>query len=732
MSMHRSLSKWLAANWYKQLSGLFALLLLFAWIRGFDGYWWDETYTIVHSVLLTTFVAAVLIPYRTISIIVQLAALIFVNLSLTDFEWMPLNDWVDSPGGKVEPLSPYLWISLGIWAAFQLILLCSRRRVGIIAVLGFMLLSLTITDSLLTPVYLWGAIAWVVFIGLAWLVANHFLKFKEKHPESWAHLLEYPLSLFLPVLLIIALVMGAGIFVPSIDPILKDPYTAWKEARGEAVISVIGDKGSGSGSESKGDSASGYSRNDEELGNGFKFDYSPVMDITTTRKSYWRGETKARYTGGGWEEAPEERNEPSIRANIPEQPLESNGIEDTVETIRVEQSVNMLNEDKYPVLFGAGPVSEIVSVNGIKSLPTLEWLPESWELRLPEGKTVYPDEYSIISEVPVLDVKKLRSGAAAEAASEVSPMYLQLPSGLPSRVTELALDITKNETTPYDKVKAIELYLQTNYRYTNEPDLTKRESEDFVDAFLFEMLEGYCDYYSTSMAVLTRSIGIPSRWVKGYAPGSMPVDPETLRLEGLGVDVNPEGKGTYTVRNADAHSWVEVYFEGYGWFPFEPTAGFTFPYAMPQNQSLDASNAETDLSADVQKTSSESFSVPAWAYAAIAAALVLAAAAWQRRQIAALWNRYRWGAMTVNERIVKDTNRLIHYGRRKGLHYGAHDTVRETMSLWSETGKMSPLQKELAFVIIVFEKAMYSNGTISREEAEQFEATIKNLRQQIS
>ncbi|CAH1202771.1 hypothetical protein PAECIP111893_01926 [Paenibacillus plantiphilus] len=739
MSMYRSLGKWLIANWYTQLTIVFTTLLIFAWIRCFDGYWWDETYTIIHAVLLTTFVAAALISSKALSITVQLLALILINLALTDYEWISftgeigsLGDWKEWLEWQFQPLTPYLWLSLGIWAGFHVILLCSKRRLGIIAVLSFILLSLTITDSLLSPVYLWGEIAWTVFIGLAWLVANHFLNFKEKHPESWAHLLEYPVSLFLPVLLIITLVMGAGIFVPSIDPILKDPYTAWKEARGEEVISVIGDKGTGSGSESKGNSASGYSRNDEELGNGFKFDYSPVMDITTTRKSYWRGETRALYTGSGWEESPEEQAEASVRAIVPEQILESGGIEENVETIRVDQSVNILSENTYPVLFGASPVSQIVSVNEIKSyLPSLEWLPQSWELRLPAGKTDYPDKYSIISEVPVLDVNKLRSVAAAETASEISSMYLQLPSDLPSRVRELALDITKNEATPYDKVKAIEAYLQTNFKYTNEPDLSKRQSKDFVDAFLFEMLEGYCDYYSTAMAVMTRSIGVPTRWVKGYAPGSLPIDPETLRLgDAIGVDMNPEGKGTYTVRNADAHSWVEVYFEGYGWFPFEPTAGFTFPYAMPENQSVDTSDIEADSSADMQEAGTKGFNIPLWSSIAAFVVLLLVIAVWQRRQIAGLWNHYRWGAATVNERIVRDTNRLIHYGRKKGLNRGTHETVRETISQWSE--RMSPLQRELSFVIVVFEKAMYSNGTISKEEAEQFDATIKNLRKRIS
>ena len=122
-----------------------------------------------------------------------------------------------------------------------------NRRLFIIAIVGLALLSLTFADSLLTPIYLWDEIAWIVFIGLGWLVASHFSSFKKQHPDNWEHLLEYPLSLFLPILLIITLVMAAGLFVPTIKPILTDPYTAWKESRGEEVRSFVGDKGVGSG-----------------------------------------------------------------------------------------------------------------------------------------------------------------------------------------------------------------------------------------------------------------------------------------------------------------------------------------------------------------------------------------------------------------------------------------------------------------------------------------------------
>lgn len=142
----------------------------------------------------------------------------------------------------------------------------------------------------------------------------------------------------------------------------------------------------------------------------------------------------------------------------------------------------------------------------------------------------------------------------AQRSRDVHTRYLQLPAELPERVGELALEISSSANNDYDRVKAIESYLAKNYRYTLEPGTTP-EGRDFVDYFLFDQKQGYCTYYASAMTVLARSIGIPARYVEGYVLPSQPV---------LGT--------TYEVTNEQAHAWVEVYFEGFGWIPFEPTA----------------------------------------------------------------------------------------------------------------------------------------------------------------
>lgn len=127
---------------------------------------------------------------------------------------------------------------------------------------------------------------------------------------------------------------------------------------------------------------------------------------------------------------------------------------------------------------------------------------------------------------------------------------------------DLAKQIAVGEQTAYDKVRAIEQYFQLGqYTYETKDVAVPKENEDYVDQFLFETKRGYCDNFSTSMVVLVRSLGIPARWVKGYTSGRLVSE--------------QDGENLYEIRNHDAHAWVEVYFEGVGWVPFEPTRGLS-------------------------------------------------------------------------------------------------------------------------------------------------------------
>jgi len=160
--------------------------------------------------------------------------------------------------------------------------------------------------------------------------------------------------------------------------------------------------------------------------------------------------------------------------------------------------------------------------------------------------------YKAESYIPRVTVEEL-SAASTDYPEAILERYTRLPSSVPERVRQLALEITADKTSAYDKAKAIEAYLRT-YPYDLEVPAPPPD-RDVADYFLFDLKKGYCDYYATSMVVLARASGIPARFVSGYSPGAYDA-------------ANAE----YVVRELNAHSWAEVYFPEIGWVEFEPTA----------------------------------------------------------------------------------------------------------------------------------------------------------------
>jgi hypothetical protein len=120
----------------------------------------------------------------------------------------------------------------------------------------------------------------------------------------------------------------------------------------------------------------------------------------------------------------------------------------------------------------------------------------------------------------------------------------------------LARRLTDSQPTSYDAVNAVEDYLRRNYTYSERPPQHRYP----LRAFLFKDGRGYCQQFSGAMALMLRMVGIPSRVAAGFSAGTP-----------------KHGGGRYTVRDFDAHSWVEVYFNGIGWVAFDPTPAVAPP-----------------------------------------------------------------------------------------------------------------------------------------------------------
>ncbi|HMA32878.1 MAG TPA: DUF3488 and transglutaminase-like domain-containing protein [Chloroflexia bacterium] len=162
-------------------------------------------------------------------------------------------------------------------------------------------------------------------------------------------------------------------------------------------------------------------------------------------------------------------------------------------------------------------------------------------------------QYTIQSLVTTADKESLR--AAGDTYPQwVTDRYLEVQRTLPDRVRLKAQEIVDQAgaTTAYDKAVAIQNFLRT-YKYNTH--ITQPPADrDYVDYFLFDGKEGYCEYYSSAMVIMLRTLGIPAREATGYAPG----------------EYNPDTH-VWTIRESSSHAWPEVYFPNAGWVEFEPT-----------------------------------------------------------------------------------------------------------------------------------------------------------------
>ena len=192
------------------------------------------------------------------------------------------------------------------------------------------------------------------------------------------------------------------------------------------------------------------------------------------------------------------------------------------------------------VLFTLQPVLDITSENGIQPLFDNAGDYVYWGSSAP----IYT-VYSPASPPPPDALRDANRGFTPS-----STYFLQLPD-IDPRIRELADSVTRGLDNRYDRAIAIRDYLRT-FQYTRDLPATPREAT--LESFLFDRRAGHCEYFSTAMVVMLRSLGIQARNVNGF----------------LGGQWSQFGDYLVVTQN-EAHSWVEVWFQGYGWVTFDPT-----------------------------------------------------------------------------------------------------------------------------------------------------------------
>lgn len=251
------------------------------------------------------------------------------------------------------------------------------------------------------------------------------------------------------------------------------------------------------------------------------------------RSYYWRSGVFDQYTGMGWRAVAPDLELPATAAELGNPSLGRYVLEQHFMLRFALQGV--LPAVNAPMQSGNG--TQRMAAGG-----------EDTPLLIGNGQ----EEYTVVSWATHGTINQLRN-AGESYPPEIVARYLQLPQDLPQRVRLLAAQLTEGAETPYDKVERVETYLRT-YPYTLDVEPVPA-GKDVVDYFLFDAQTGFCSHYASAMVVLLRAEGVPARVATGFVGGDYDYD-----------------RGAYRVPASAAHAWVEVYFPGYGWVEFEPTA----------------------------------------------------------------------------------------------------------------------------------------------------------------
>jgi transglutaminase-like putative cysteine protease len=268
-----------------------------------------------------------------------------------------------------------------------------------------------------------------------------------------------------------------------------------------------------------------------------------VMRVRAQRPSYWVAETFDSWDGQSW-------NATARTAHTLDQgsPFYLPSTETTDAVGAADLQTFYLTSASPDLVFHADSASEV-------------WFPAPSLYLQSDGTIVSPIGlgpgaiYTVESNISAASPGQLQhvAGGGTLLGGALERQYTQLPQAYP-RVQTLARTVTADAATEYAKVQALISWIGANTKYSTDiPPLSP--GQDTVDEFLFGNRTGFCEQISTSLAVMLRTLGIPARETVGYVPG--PYNPIT---------------DLYDIQAKDAHAWVEVWFPGYGWQSFDPTA----------------------------------------------------------------------------------------------------------------------------------------------------------------
>ncbi|WP_136716720.1 transglutaminase TgpA family protein [Halorientalis salina] len=292
--------------------------------------------------------------------------------------------------------------------------------------------------------------------------------------------------------------------------------------------------------------------NDQRLTVQGSIELSPEVRFTveSDERAYWRVGAYNRYTGDGWVRSGSAQEYPG---QLPGPPGRTETID---QRVVVESRLNAMPAAWRPVSVSDTDNAMVSRLAGLQ----------------PARPFTAGDSYRVTSRQPDATVAELQE-AGEDYPDDIEDRYTQLPASTPDRVEDRTDRVTDGADNPYETATRIEQHLEEGKAYSLD---VERPDGNIADSFLFEMEQGYCTYYATTMVTMLRTQDIPARFVTGYTPGE-----ET-------------GDGEYVVRGLDSHAWVEVYFPETGWVKFDPTPAGPRSEAE-QSRLEDAGVSDTDV-----------------------------------------------------------------------------------------------------------------------------------------
>jgi hypothetical protein len=284
---------------------------------------------------------------------------------------------------------------------------------------------------------------------------------------------------------------------------------------------------------------------------------------------------------------------------------------------------------------------------------------------------------------------------------------LQIPV-ISDRVRLLALKLTKDKPTIYQKVNALNNYLKTTYPYDlNIPPFP--EKAETTDYFLFEAKRGYCEHFATALAVMCRTLGIPTCLVTGYAPGTY----------------NPF-LSLYEIRSCDAHAWTEALIPGIGWLPFDPTPGFD---DNPYNPQAEKSFIPLlSIFKYFKKIFSFKFSAFSGSYFKAAGLKILVVFSAPLVVLGLIWISFKFKKLKLKAKQIPPAL-LYYYNMLRLLEAAGHPKAKHiTPNEYKLSFKDKSYYGEVATITDTFVQQRYSRTVPSTDELLQSKESLKDLK----